>query len=521
MARRPKRPRNPRRGRSGQLYPSPPPAAAAAAPKMHASGRRITLRALMVAAIVLLFAAGGAWLWRSRMVPVEPPPDPDLSGVEAPIVEKIQSLREAVTEHPRSAADWGRLALTLQAHSFVAEAVSAYAQAAALEPDDFDWTYLGGLALHHQESDEAIDWFERAYALRPDYTPVLLNYARSLLAAGRLEEATAMFQRALVQDPASPHAHLGIARVAVLQEDLTGAQLHLEQALVTAPLDLEVHALLAQVLSRQGDSEAAELELKRSKQAKAFAPFPDSVYLNVAREGVGSFWHLRHGEDYMRWGNYAAAAAEFGQAVRLSPDVASHTRLGAALVQLGQTDEAVRHLEAAVALVPTNVDALRSLSAALFAAGRVDEAVARAEEARRSDPTVCEVYLLLSQLHARSGKWREAVAVLRQGQAAVPDDARMAAALAWLLATSPEPSVADGVEAVRLATIACDLTSHRVPQPLDALAAAYAENGQFEQAIATAQRALEIARGARSTDLANAISMRIGAYRAGRPWRVR
>jgi tetratricopeptide (TPR) repeat protein len=517
MARHPKR-----RGKRKTV----PQGARQAAPSLAVrEERRARLRVspltLGIAVAVALLAVGGGWLVLSRTTPVVAPPNPDLTGVDAPIAEKIRSLTDTVSEHPRSAEGWGRLALTLHAHSFLAEAVSAYAQAAALDPDEFDWPYLAGLALHHQESDEAIEWFERAYELRPDYTPLLLNYARSLLAAGLLEEATVMFQRVLSREPASPHAHLGLARVAVLQEDLAGARRHLEQALMAAPLDPEVHALLAQVLSRQGESEAAELELKRSKQAEAFAPFPDSVYLNVAREGVGSFWHLRRGEDLMRWGNYAAAAAEFEQAVRLSPDVASHTRLGAALDRLGQSGDAVRHLEAAVTLAPTNVDALRHLSAALFAAGRYDEAVARAEDARRFDPTASAVYLLLSQLHARSGEWRDAVAVLRQGHAQVPDDARIAAALAWLLATAPEPSVTDGSEAVRLASIACDLTSHRIAEPLDALAAAYAENGQFEQAMATAQQALRIARQARRTNLANDISVRLEAYRAGRPWRVR
>jgi tetratricopeptide (TPR) repeat protein len=455
------------------------------------------------------------------MVPVVPPPDPDLSGVEATITEKIQRLQDVVSEHPRSAADWGRLALTLHAHSFLAEAAVAYAQAAALDPDDFRWHYLGGLALHHQHSDEAIQWFARSYALRADYTPLLVNCGRSLLAAGRLEEATVMFQRALVLDPASPHALMGLGRIAVLRDDLTAARRHLERALVTAPQDPEIQALLAQVHSRRGDSQAAERALRRSKQAAGFAPFPDPVYMDVAREGVGSFWHLRRGEDHMIWGQYAAAAAEFEQAVDLHPDVESHTRLGAALERLGKLDEAVRHQEAAVALGPTNVDALRNLSAALFAAGRIDEAVQRAIEARQLDPSSPDASLLLSQLHARSGNWRDAAAVLRQGHSAAPDDARIAAALAWLLATSPEPTVRNGAEAVRLATIASDLTSHRIVEPLDALAAAYAQTGQYEQAIATAQQARELALGGQRTDLANGISIRLDAYRAGRPWRVR
>src|SRR5439155_4864777 len=63
---------------------------------------------------------------------------------------------------------------------------------------------------------------------------------------------------------------------------------------------------------------------------------------------------------------------------------------------------------------------------------------------------------------------------------------------AWMLATHPDPRYRNGVLAVRLARQACQATAYRQPEFLDTLAAAYAENGRFEEAQAAARQALDL-----------------------------
>src|SRR5436190_12231633 len=63
---------------------------------------------------------------------------------------------------------------------------------------------------------------------------------------------------------------------------------------------------------------------------------------------------------------------------------------------------------------------------------------------------------------------------------------------AWLLATSPDDAVRNGSEAIKCALVACELNKYRVPADLKALAAAYAENRQFELAIGWQEKAIQL-----------------------------
>ena len=64
--------------------------------------------------------------------------------------------------------------------------------------------------------------------------------------------------------------------------------------------------------------------------------------------------------------------------------------------------------------------------------------------------------------------------------------------LAWSLATSADPNLRDGTNAVVLADKAVAATSRKNASYLDTLAAAYAETGQFEKAVTAQQEAIAL-----------------------------
>ncbi len=83
--------------------------------------------------------------------------------------------------------------------------------------------------------------------------------------------------------------------------------------------------------------------------------------------------------------------------------------------------------------------------------------------------------------------------------------------LAWLLATAADPALRDPREAIRL--VEADARGSEAPWLLDTLAAAYAADGRFEQAIQTVDRAARIASEQKLTASAEEIRERLSLYR--------
>jgi len=86
---------------------------------------------------------------------------------------------------------------------------------------------------------------------------------------------------------------------------------------------------------------------------------------------------------------------------------------------------------------------------------------------------------------------------------------------AWRLATCGEPGLRDGARALELAQAAVVATARTNASFLDTLAAAYAETGQFQQAVATQQEAMGLLRDPKEkADYAS----RLELYAAGQPY---
>ena len=88
------------------------------------------------------------------------------------------------------------------------------------------------------------------------------------------------------------------------------------------------------------------------------------------------------------------------------------------------------------------------------------------------------------------------------------------AVLARLLATCPVESLRKGAEAATLAKHANQLCGGSRADVLDALAAAYAENGQFAEAVATARKAVAPASQGNRGGLADEILRGCGRMKA-------
>jgi tetratricopeptide (TPR) repeat protein len=112
------------------------------------------------------------------------------------------------------------------------------------------------------------------------------------------------------------------------------------------------------------------------------------------------------------------------------------------------------------------------------------------------------------------GKTREAVEQYRLILQMKPNWVAAANSLAWILATDKDKEIRNGDEAVKWALVACKGTGRENPEYLDTLAAAYAESGQFGQAIQTVKESIELARSAKDEDLVQELANRLEIYKS-------
>jgi Flp pilus assembly protein TadD len=99
------------------------------------------------------------------------------------------------------------------------------------------------------------------------------------------------------------------------------------------------------------------------------------------------------------------------------------------------------------------------------------------------------------------GEFQQAVGHYTEALRLRPDAPDMLNNLAWLLATCPEARFRDGAQAVKFGERACGLTHYQKNIYVGTLAAAYAEAGRFDDAIATAQKACALASESGDPDL--------------------
>jgi tetratricopeptide (TPR) repeat protein len=168
---------------------------------------------------------------------------------------------------------------------------------------------------------------------------------------------------------------------------------------------------------------------------------------------------------------------------------------------------------------PDHVEACTNLGNALAGCGRFDEAATQYRRAITIKPGHVKAYLCLGNLSIARGRSDEAIACYRLGLELRPDNVDMQKSLAWLRATCPEAALRNGAEALLYAQRANQRCCGRRADVLDALAAAYAEVGQFSEALAVSRQALELGTQEGNRALVAGLRARIALYEAGKPYR--
>jgi len=159
---------------------------------------------------------------------------------------------------------------TLADQGKVSEAIEQYEQALQIKPDYAVAHYYLGVALWdialatQGKMDEAIGHFKRALQIYPDYAEAHNNLGLALAAQGQLDEAVDHYERALQINPNYADAHNNLGLALARQGKLDEAVEHYKRALQINPGYVEAHFNWGLALGRQGKLTEAKAQFQQA-----------------------------------------------------------------------------------------------------------------------------------------------------------------------------------------------------------------------------------------------------------------
>lgn len=354
---------------------------------------------------------------------------------------------------------------------------------------------------------------QRMLAVAPHEPIVHNSLAVALSEQGRFDEAVIHYTEALRHKTSIAKAlglkvgiaskvHFNLANTLRQLGRLDDAVIHYEMASRIRPGQAHVHNNLARTLAELG-----KLDEAIAHHTEAIRLKPDYARAYCYR-GIAFAMQSKLNE----------AVADFNQAIRIKPNyVVAHKNLGVALFNQGKFDQAIEQFRRALSIGPRDAETYCNLGIVLQSDGKLEEGISHFRQSLEIMPDNPEAHCNLGKALAMKGQPDEALKHFREAFRLKPNWPAPLNHMAQILATHPDPKIRDSSEAIVLAERAAQLTEYQNASVLDTLAAAYAAAGRFEQAVTTAEAALELASAAKADELVISIRKQLQLYRQAKP----
>ena len=392
---------------------------------------------------------------------------------------------------------------------------------------------LGAALLAHGKRAEALEQLNEALRIAPKW-PVALNIKGEILyEQGDYQKAGECLTLALAFRPNFDVAHNNFGKVLLAQQKLGAAEAHFRAAVKCNP-DVDSYRVnLGLCLARQGRLNEATAQFNAAQSLTPSCEAENALGSVLEKEGkieqaIEQYQaaltmnpdfaeaQCNLGAILTEQGKFAEAAKFLAAAIRFKPDFAeAHYNLGNVLIHQEKLEEAALHYSTAIKLKPDYMEAYFNLGNVLIQQRRYAESLPQFIIAARLQPDFAEIQIRMAIVLARLGNSRDATSHYREALRLDAESIPALQGLAWILATDTDANVRNGVEAIKLATLAIRLDKTEDPIIWDTLAAAYAESGKFGEAVKTADKAIKLAKADELNNLTGEIKRRRLGYEHG------
>jgi tetratricopeptide (TPR) repeat protein len=223
--------------------------------------------------------------------------------------------------------------------------------------------------------------------------------------------------------------------------------------------------------------------LQRKQYDRAISSFTAALQTNP-HKNIASALYADRAIVYSKKRNYKLAFRDATAAIELNPKLArAYNNRGAYYAETGDFDKAIADFSEAIQFNPRRASTFDNRAMAYEHIDKFDKAMADYDRVLRIASKDAENYSARGSAYFAKGDYKEAASAFEKAVQLSPNNDPALGRLAWLRATCPDASLRNGKEAIRVSMRACELSKWREEDHIQALAAAYAEIGDFEQAV--------------------------------------
>ena len=302
---------------------------------------------------------------------------------------------DLLASYPKSLAVINILAATLQGQGKWQEAIDNYNQAILLKPDFAEAYSNRGNALRQQGNlDKALESYDQAIQIKPDYAVAFFNRGNALCQQSKLEEALISYDKAIKLRPDFVEAYSNKGNALGELGKLDDALRSYDKAIKLRPDFVEVYSNRGNALGQLGKLDDALKSYDKLIQLK-----PDSA---EAYSGRGNILE--------KLGQLDEALQSYNKAILLKPDFAeAYSNRGNILGLVGELDEALKSYDKAIKLKPDYAEAYSNYGSVLEKTGRFNEAIQSYDKAIELKPDLVEAYSNKGNVLGQLGKLDEAL----------------------------------------------------------------------------------------------------------------